>query len=60
MTRGQSKADKRCCAIKALFLPRNDAHDNGDAVIIDHNHDDDDAVIIDGVSRSCEGMIQQI
>ena len=63
MTRGQSKADKRCCAIKALFLPQNDAHDNGDAVIIDHNHDDDDdddAVIIDGVSRSCEGMIQQI
>ena len=39
MTRGQSKADKRCCAIKALYLPRNDAHD--DAVIIDDDLDDD-------------------
>ena len=26
----------------------------------DDDDDDDDAVIIDGVSRSCEGMTQQI
>ena len=40
MTRGQSKADERCCALEALLhLPRNDAHDDDDDAV----HDDDDA-----------------